>query len=257
VPVGVPGRHCNVDHLPPPRNADQRLPIDAVGLGLLVIWWGAAGDAGPGQGPGLVRLDPIVALALVAAIGFVLFLVWELTNSIDRRPDAVSSTQLLDQHARHIARVRLLRQRRAAAAMVATVHGIHRDTGRPGAGARRSSRDRADPDRRSHRAACRSTHIRHAFLPHVRTGQFHAGPVRYDASFAALLVPTVIQGRRWLHFSFAGVAVAIRPFGRSRAGGIRTPASSPDYRRLVPAPRHRDDACGPRRPCTIRHCRAP
>src|SRR5882762_3761399 len=59
----------------------QRLPIDAVGLGLLVIWVGAL-QVMLDQGKDLdwFASTTIVALALVAAIGFVLFLVWELTE---------------------------------------------------------------------------------------------------------------------------------------------------------------------------------
>jgi DHA2 family multidrug resistance protein len=59
----------------------RRLPIDVVGLALLVIWVGSFQvilDLGK-------ELDwfgsgEIVALAIVAAIGFALFLVWELTD---------------------------------------------------------------------------------------------------------------------------------------------------------------------------------
>ena len=59
----------------------QRLPIDAVGLGLLVIWVGAL-QVMLDQGKDLdwFASTTIVALALIAAIGFVLFLVWELTE---------------------------------------------------------------------------------------------------------------------------------------------------------------------------------
>ena len=59
----------------------QRLPIDAVGLGLLVLWVGAL-QIMLDQGKDLdwFSSTTIVALALIAAIGFVLFLVWELTE---------------------------------------------------------------------------------------------------------------------------------------------------------------------------------
>jgi MFS transporter, DHA2 family, multidrug resistance protein len=58
-----------------------RLPIDGVGLGLLVIWVGAL-QIMLDQGKDLdwFNSGTIVALALVAAIGFVLFLIWELTE---------------------------------------------------------------------------------------------------------------------------------------------------------------------------------
>jgi DHA2 family multidrug resistance protein len=60
----------------------QRLPIDVVGLALLVIWVGAL-QVMLDQGKDLdwFSSTTIIALALVAAIGFVFFLVWELTEA--------------------------------------------------------------------------------------------------------------------------------------------------------------------------------
>ena len=59
----------------------QRLPIDTVGLALLVIWVGAL-QIMLDQGKDLdwFAATPIVTLAVIAAVGFVLFLVWELTE---------------------------------------------------------------------------------------------------------------------------------------------------------------------------------
>jgi DHA2 family multidrug resistance protein len=59
----------------------QRLPIDAVGLGLLVTWVGAL-QVMLDQGKDLdwFSSGTIVALALIAVVGFVLFLIWELTE---------------------------------------------------------------------------------------------------------------------------------------------------------------------------------
>jgi MFS transporter, DHA2 family, multidrug resistance protein len=59
----------------------QRLPIDGVGLALLVIWVGAL-QVMLDQGKDLdwFSSGTIVALALVALLGFVLFLIWELTE---------------------------------------------------------------------------------------------------------------------------------------------------------------------------------
>jgi MFS transporter, DHA2 family, multidrug resistance protein len=58
-----------------------RLPIDVVGLALLVVWVGAL-QIMLDQGKDLdwFSSTTIIALALVAAIGFVFFLVWELTE---------------------------------------------------------------------------------------------------------------------------------------------------------------------------------
>jgi DHA2 family multidrug resistance protein len=59
----------------------QRLPIDTVGLALLVTWVGAL-QVMLDQGKDLdwFNSTTIVALALVAAVGLVFFLVWELTE---------------------------------------------------------------------------------------------------------------------------------------------------------------------------------
>jgi DHA2 family multidrug resistance protein len=59
----------------------QRLPIDTVGLALLVTWVGAL-QIMLDQGKDLdwFSSGTIVALALIAAIGFVFFLIWELTE---------------------------------------------------------------------------------------------------------------------------------------------------------------------------------
>jgi len=58
-----------------------RLPIDIVGVALLVLWVGAM-QIMLDQGKDLdwFSSTTIVALALVAAIGFVFFLIWELTE---------------------------------------------------------------------------------------------------------------------------------------------------------------------------------
>jgi DHA2 family multidrug resistance protein len=60
----------------------QRLPIDVVGVALLVIWVGAL-QVMLDQGKDLdwFSSTTIVVLALIAAIGFVFFLVWELTEA--------------------------------------------------------------------------------------------------------------------------------------------------------------------------------
>src|SRR5258706_10297894 len=59
----------------------QRLPIDAVGLALLVIWVGALQILlDQGKDMDWFSATPIVVLALVSVVGFVLFLIWELTE---------------------------------------------------------------------------------------------------------------------------------------------------------------------------------
>jgi len=59
----------------------KKLPIDAVGLGLLVVWVGALQVMlDKGKDLDWFHSGAIVALAVVAALGVVLFVVWELTD---------------------------------------------------------------------------------------------------------------------------------------------------------------------------------
>jgi DHA2 family multidrug resistance protein len=58
-----------------------RLPIDKVGLGLLVLWVGAMQILlDKGKNLDWFNSPLIVALAMIAGIGFAIFLVWELTD---------------------------------------------------------------------------------------------------------------------------------------------------------------------------------
>jgi DHA2 family multidrug resistance protein len=62
----------------------HKLPIDAVGLGLLVVWVGALQVMlDKGKDLDWFHSATIMALAVIAALGFALFIVWELT---DRHP---------------------------------------------------------------------------------------------------------------------------------------------------------------------------
>jgi len=59
----------------------RRVPLDAVGLGLLVLWVGALQIMiDKGKELDWFGSPQIVVLALVAALGFVVFLAWELTE---------------------------------------------------------------------------------------------------------------------------------------------------------------------------------
>ncbi|HEY9024159.1 MAG TPA: DHA2 family efflux MFS transporter permease subunit [Burkholderiaceae bacterium] len=59
----------------------RKLPIDGVGLGLLVAWVGSLQVIlDKGKELDWFHSTTIVALAIVCAVGFVLFLVWELTE---------------------------------------------------------------------------------------------------------------------------------------------------------------------------------
>src|SRR5205814_4362785 len=59
----------------------RKLPIDAVGLGLLVVWVGALQVLlDKGKELDWFHSSAIVAMAIVVAIGFVVFVIWELTE---------------------------------------------------------------------------------------------------------------------------------------------------------------------------------
>jgi DHA2 family multidrug resistance protein len=63
------------------ETATKKLPIDAVGVGLLVLWVGALQVMlDKGKDLDWFHSGTIVALAVIAAIGFALFVVWELTD---------------------------------------------------------------------------------------------------------------------------------------------------------------------------------
>src|SRR5581483_3821575 len=58
-----------------------KIPIDGIGLGLLVVWVGAMQVMlDKGKDLDWFNSGQIVALAIVAVIGFVLFIIWELTD---------------------------------------------------------------------------------------------------------------------------------------------------------------------------------
>jgi MFS transporter, DHA2 family, multidrug resistance protein len=58
-----------------------KLPIDGVGLGLLVIWVGAMQIMlDKGKDLDWFHSGPIITLAIVAVVGFAIFIVWELTD---------------------------------------------------------------------------------------------------------------------------------------------------------------------------------
>jgi len=59
----------------------RKLPIDAVGLGLLVVWVGALQIMlDKGKDLDWFGSSAVVTLAITAVVGFVLFLIWELTE---------------------------------------------------------------------------------------------------------------------------------------------------------------------------------
>ncbi len=87
----------------------------------------------------------------------------------DRRPAPVHAAQLPHRNARTLGRLRpLLRQRRAAAALAAAVHGLHRDLGRAGDGAGRHPGDHHLALGRQERGQDRSAKAHHRRLPRLR-----------------------------------------------------------------------------------------
>jgi len=81
VPVGIAVSFFTRQLLAGRETPTRRVPVDAVGLGLIVVWVGAL-QILLDKGNELDWFDStfIDALAVLAALGFVLFLVWELNE---------------------------------------------------------------------------------------------------------------------------------------------------------------------------------
>jgi MFS transporter, DHA2 family, multidrug resistance protein len=81
LPVGVVACWVCWHHLGRRDTPTRRLPVDYVGLGLLVVWVGAL-QIMLDQGKELDWFNSslIIGLAIAAAIGFLVFLIWELTE---------------------------------------------------------------------------------------------------------------------------------------------------------------------------------
>ena len=79
------GRHHlhvrDVGDLPHRESPTRKLPIDTIGLGLLVVWIAALQIMlDKGKELDWFNSTQIVTLAVVAVVGFVLFVIWELTD---------------------------------------------------------------------------------------------------------------------------------------------------------------------------------
>jgi len=115
VPVGL-GAALVAWRIYAPRETPRvQTPIDSVGLALLVLWVGALQIMlDKGKELGWFESGEIIGLGVVALVGFVVFVAWELTEEhpvVDLRLFA-RLWPLLWQH-------------RAAAHVVAAVHGLH------------------------------------------------------------------------------------------------------------------------------------
>jgi MFS transporter, DHA2 family, multidrug resistance protein len=81
VPVGIGAAAVTWMIYRTRETATRKLPIDAVGLGLLVVWVGAMQVIlDKGKDLDWFHSGFIVALAVVAVLGLALFVVWELTD---------------------------------------------------------------------------------------------------------------------------------------------------------------------------------
>ena len=81
VPVGLVVAALCWSNLAARESATRKLPIDTVGLGLLVVWAGALQVMlDTGKNADWFGSTQIIVLALVAVAGFIAFLLWELTE---------------------------------------------------------------------------------------------------------------------------------------------------------------------------------
>ena len=81
VPVGLLVAFLCWSNLGSRETAMRRLPVDAIGMGLLVLWAGALQIMlDRGKNADWFASPLIIGLAIVSVVGFLLFLVWELTE---------------------------------------------------------------------------------------------------------------------------------------------------------------------------------
>jgi DHA2 family multidrug resistance protein len=81
IPVGLVAAAATWAIYRPRETPTHKLPIDAVGLGLLVVWVGSLQVMlDKGKDLDWFNSPMIVAFAVVAALGFALFLAWEITE---------------------------------------------------------------------------------------------------------------------------------------------------------------------------------
>ena len=82
VPIGIAAAAATWTLYKRRETPTRRLPIDLVGLGLIVIWVGALQVMlDKGKDLDWFQSGQIVALAIAALVGFVFFVVWELTEA--------------------------------------------------------------------------------------------------------------------------------------------------------------------------------
>ena len=218
----------------------SKAPLDYVGLGLLVRLGRRAADHGrQGQGARLVQLDPDRRprrhggdrLRLLPRLG-------ADRKAPGRRPAPVRAAQFPLGHAVAVGRLRpLLRQRRAAAALAAAVHGLHRHLGRAGDGAGRRARHHPVALGRQERRQDRSAQAHHGRVPRLRPRAVDALALQRPGRLSARSsIPTILQGAAMAFFFiplqaiiFSGLspdrlpaAAGLSNFVRITAGAIGT-----------------------------------
>jgi DHA2 family multidrug resistance protein len=81
VPVGIAVSFLCWGSLKDRETLTRKLPIDTVGLGLLIVWVGALQVMlDTGKDAGWFESTEIVILAIIAVVGFLAFVIWELTD---------------------------------------------------------------------------------------------------------------------------------------------------------------------------------
>ena len=82
VPVALVGAFLSARLLAGHETPTRRVPVDGVGLGLMVLWIGALEIMlDKGEDLDWFQSGTIVTLSLVALVGFCAFLIWELTDA--------------------------------------------------------------------------------------------------------------------------------------------------------------------------------
>ena len=90
IPVGLMAAYATWVIYRERETPTKLLPIDRIGLALLVIWVGSMQlMLDKGKELDWFHSTEIVVLTLVAVVGFLFFLIWEATKASDRRHQPV------------------------------------------------------------------------------------------------------------------------------------------------------------------------
>ncbi len=101
IPVGIISTYATCVIYRTRESPTRKLPIDTVGLGLLVVWIAALQIMlDKGKELDWFTSTQIVTLAVVAAVGLVLFVIWELTDDCTRSSTCGFSRAAISRSAR-------------------------------------------------------------------------------------------------------------------------------------------------------------